>query len=197
MAQARRTTKRVAKRGKKNRNSDTLVVKRYPNRKLYDTERSTYVTLDDLAHMIRDGREIRVIDNDSQNDITSNTLTQIIFEMEKRNKSVLPIQTLQQIIRNSGSMTQFIQKHLKSGVSSLHQAKHEVEKSVKDLLDSPYLHLDELSHRLDEKVKATIGSVSGATNYKRKFSQLHSTIVELESKLDEAIKSAQRSPCIG
>ena len=62
----------------------TKIIKRYQNRKLYDTQQSCYVTLDDIAKMIRNSEEVMVIDNKTKNDITAATLTQIIFEAEKK-----------------------------------------------------------------------------------------------------------------
>ena len=70
------------------------IVKRYANRKLYDTERSCYVTLDDIALMIRAGDEVKVVDNKSGEDLTSVTLAQIIFETEKK-KSFMPRRALE------------------------------------------------------------------------------------------------------
>ena len=67
--------------------SAAKIVKRYANRKLYDTERSCYVTLDDIAVMIRSGEEVTVVDNKSGEDLTSVTLAQIIFETEKKGAS--------------------------------------------------------------------------------------------------------------
>ena len=64
------------------------IVKRYQNRKLYDTQQSCYVTLDDIAKMVRSNEHVVVIDNKSKNDITAATLTQIIFEAEKKISSV-------------------------------------------------------------------------------------------------------------
>ena len=58
----------------------TKVIKRYANRKLYDTEQSTYVTLDEIEQMIKDGEELKIIDNKSKEDITHVTLAQILFE---------------------------------------------------------------------------------------------------------------------
>ena len=62
----------------------TKIIKRYQNRKLYDTQQSCYVTLDDIAKMIRSSEDVMVIDNKTKNDITAATLTQIIFEAEKK-----------------------------------------------------------------------------------------------------------------
>ena len=62
------------------------VIKRYSNRKLYDTERSCYVTLDEISQMVKDGVEVKIIDNKTKDDLTSVTLTQIIFAEEKKQK---------------------------------------------------------------------------------------------------------------
>jgi polyhydroxyalkanoate synthesis repressor PhaR len=80
----------------------TRVIKRYANRKLYDTLESRYVTLDQIAEMIRRGEEVKVIDNNSKDDLTSVTLAQIIFEEEKKQRSFLPLGALRNIIQSGG-----------------------------------------------------------------------------------------------
>ncbi len=74
------------------------VIKRYSNRKLYDTHDSRYVTLEQLAEVVRHGEEIQVVDKSTERDLTSATLAQIIFEEEKRQPK-LPIERLREIIR--------------------------------------------------------------------------------------------------
>ncbi len=87
------------------------IIKRYQNRKLYDTQQSCYVTLDDIAKMIRTNEEVMVIDNKSKNDITAATLTQIIFEAEKKASQYAPLFTLREIIQNgNGSISNFLAK---------------------------------------------------------------------------------------
>src|SRR5438477_10116252 len=78
---------------------DAKVIKRYTNRKLYDTVESRYVTLDEIAQMIKAGAEVKIIDNRSKEDLTSVTLAQIIFEEEKK-RSQMPLGVLREIIRN-------------------------------------------------------------------------------------------------
>jgi polyhydroxyalkanoate synthesis repressor PhaR len=77
------------------------VIKRYTNRKLYDTVESRYVTLDEIAQMIKGGAEVKIIDNRSKEDLTSVTLAQIIFEEEKK-RSQMPLGVLREIIRHGG-----------------------------------------------------------------------------------------------
>lgn len=92
-------------------NSKVKIIKRYQNRKLYDTQQSCYVTLDDIAKMIRTNEEVMVIDNKSKNDITAATLTQIIFEAEKKASQYAPLFTLREIIQNgNGSISGYLAK---------------------------------------------------------------------------------------
>ena len=80
------------------------LIKRYANRKLYDTRASHYVTLDQIAEMIQKGEEVKVVDNNSKDDLTSVTLAQIIFEKEKRQRSFLPLSALRLIIQSGGHL---------------------------------------------------------------------------------------------
>lgn len=87
------------------------IIKRYQNRKLYDTDASCYVTLDEIAEMIQQGESVTVVDNRNQKDITAATLTQIIFEKQKRSDNPVPISTLRHIIQQGdGSFTSFLSK---------------------------------------------------------------------------------------
>src|SRR5260221_9244129 len=92
------------------------VIKRYTNRKLYDTVESRYVTLDEIAQMIKGGAEVKIIDNRSKEDLTSVTLAQIIFEEEKK-RSQMPLGALREIIRHGGeSLATFYQEKLQKPV---------------------------------------------------------------------------------
>jgi len=92
-------------------NPKTKIIKRYQNRKLYDTQQSCYVTLDDIAKMIRTNEDVMVIDNKTKNDITAATLTQIIFEAEKKASQYAPLFTLREIIQNAnGSISSYLAK---------------------------------------------------------------------------------------
>lgn len=85
------------------------IIKRYQNRKLYDTDASCYVTLDEIAEMIQQGEEVSVVDNRNQKDITAATLTQIIFEKQKKSDAPVPLTTLRHIIQNGdGSFSSFL-----------------------------------------------------------------------------------------
>jgi polyhydroxyalkanoate synthesis repressor PhaR len=111
---------------------DPKVIKRYTNRKLYDTVESRYGTLDEIAEMIKAGTEVKIIDNRSKEDLTSVTLAQIIFEEEKK-KSHMPLQVLREIIRRPGeSFQDFIQKEVTPRVASLREeAEYRIDKLLR------------------------------------------------------------------
>ncbi len=85
------------------------IIKRYGNRKLYDTEQSSYVVLKDIAKMIRNNEEVRVIDNETKDHITNSTFTQIIFGAEKNATCSAPLEILKNIImKGDGSLSNFL-----------------------------------------------------------------------------------------
>ncbi len=89
------------------------VIKRYQNRKLYDTNQSCYVTLEEISQMIKNGDDLKVIDNKSKADITSVTLTQLLYEAERKAKNAVPVEMLKEIIRNGdGSFSGYIRNNI-------------------------------------------------------------------------------------
>lgn len=93
--------------------SDKLLVKKYGNRRLYDTARSAYVTLADVAEIIRNGTDVEVVDADTKEDVTSFILTQIVLEQARKKDALLPPELLHLIIRHGGNVLQeFFEKYL-------------------------------------------------------------------------------------
>ena len=99
--------------------SEARIIKRYANRKLYDTQHSRYVTLDQIAEMIRGGDDVKIVDNKTKEDLTSVTLAQIIFEEEKRQKSFLPLQAMRNIIQSGGESISQLVNQAKGRVSQM------------------------------------------------------------------------------
>jgi polyhydroxyalkanoate synthesis repressor PhaR len=88
------------------KSADKVTIKKYANRRLYDTESSSYITLDRLAAMIREGRDFEVVDAKSGEDITHQVLTQIIVDEESRGSTMLPVNFLRQLIGLYGGQLQ-------------------------------------------------------------------------------------------
>lgn len=97
-----------------------VVIKKYANRRLYNTSTSTYVTLDDLSSMVKSGTDFLVYDAKTGEDITRSVLTQIIFEEENKGTNLLPINFLRQLIRFYGdSMQAFVPGYLEFSLENL------------------------------------------------------------------------------
>ena len=101
------------------KSSDKVTIKKYANRRLYDTESSAYITLDRLAQMVREGREFEVVDAKTGEDITRQVLTQIIVDEEARGATMLPISFLKQLIGLYGnSMQTFVPQYLEAAMDA-------------------------------------------------------------------------------
>src|SRR6187397_1877256 len=96
---------------------ETRIIQRYANRKLYDTEHSRYVTLDQISEMILNGDDVKIVDNKTKEVLTTVTLAQIIFEEEKRQKSFLPLQAMRNIIQSGGESISQLVNQAKGRVS--------------------------------------------------------------------------------
>jgi len=118
-------------------------IKRYPNRKLYDLERKRYVTLDDIAEMIQEGNDIQVIDHESGEDLTSITLSQIIFEREKKQSGFLPKSILTALIRTSSAPIDYLKKSVATSINVLHLLESEIDKRIDALVAKGELAHDE------------------------------------------------------
>jgi polyhydroxyalkanoate synthesis repressor PhaR len=122
------------------------LIKRYESRKLYDTEESRYVSLDEVAEWIRNGQEIRVVDNAGGADVTAQTLTQIILDEGRRGTSLLPSDLLHELVRAG-------QKAVESGVEQMHQTMDRFVQASIDRLGPVRRareEMDRLRSRLEE-----------------------------------------------
>src|SRR5437899_5571547 len=111
---------------------EPIVIKKYANRRLYNTGTSTYVTLEDLACMVKNGEDFVVYDAKSSEDITRSVLTQIIFEQEnKAGQNLLPITFLRQLIRFYGdSMQLMVPKYLEQSIDTLTREQEKFRKQL-------------------------------------------------------------------
>jgi polyhydroxyalkanoate synthesis repressor PhaR len=134
------------------------VIKRYTNRKLYDTVESRYVTLDEIAEMIKAGAEVKIVDNRTKEDLTSVTLAQIIFEEEKKT-SKMSLEMLRDLIRRA-----------------------------KELVQTSQDAVSALQRKVDERVRAAMEGMSNLGEVKRSLDDISRRIEGLEKRLDELSK---------
>ena len=113
------------------KSGEKVTIKKYANRRLYDTESSTYITLDRLAQMVREGREFEVVDAKSGDDITRQVLTQIIVDEEARGSTMLPINFLKQLIGLYGnSMQNFVPQYLEAAMDAFQRNQSAVRDAL-------------------------------------------------------------------
>ncbi len=123
------------------------VIKRYPNRKLYDTEQSCYVTLDEIASMVKAGVDVRIIDNKTNEDITSVTLAQVLFEEEKKKKSILGLNLLRRLIQDS---QEFVQRGINEAQDQINQVRDETEKQLQKVFTRSDVKLEDMKGLVSE-----------------------------------------------
>jgi polyhydroxyalkanoate synthesis repressor PhaR len=176
------------------------VIKRYTNRKLYDTVESRYVTLDEIAEMIKAGAEVKIIDNRTKEDLTSVTLAQIIFEEEKKTSKV-SLEMLRDLIRHGGAMAQrvfegtgaelrgrveAVRAAAQQRVQSFIQSGQQTSDRAKELVQTSQEAVSALQRKVDERVRAAMEGMSSLGEVKRSLDDISRRIEALEKKLEEA-----------
>lgn len=117
-------------------NETELIIKRYGNRRLYNTETRKYVNYEELAALVRDGNDIKVIDSTSKEDVTKAVLIQLILEEEKNKKTILPTAFLFQLLRSrEDSVQDFFKNHLSASFDAYLRTKEEFDKRFRTILD--------------------------------------------------------------
>jgi polyhydroxyalkanoate synthesis repressor PhaR len=192
---------------------DTRIIKRYANRKLYDTEHSRYVTLDQISEMIRAGDDVKIVDNKTKEDLTTVTLAQIIFEEEKKQRSFLPLAAMRNIIQSGGEWFAEAQRRVQSilpgakkkdgtpedeaedappetpesAAADEAMVKKRSLQSLREWIDHSKHRLEDWQKQVDTKVRTTIDGITQAvtpwSSVNKDVRALADRIAELESKL--------------
>jgi polyhydroxyalkanoate synthesis repressor PhaR len=178
--------------------AETRIVKRYANRKLYDTQRSRYVTLEQIADMIRSGEDVKIVDNNSKEDLTAITLTQIIFEEEKK-QSFLPLSALRNIIQSgannisqvatqAGERVRGIFKREGGGENGESMAAEDPAGGghpIREFLERSQQTFDEWQKKVDERIRSTVESLSPLSGIEKEVRALAQRLADLEKRLEE------------
>jgi polyhydroxyalkanoate synthesis repressor PhaR len=174
------------------KNTGTITIKKYANRRLYNTGTSTYVTLDDLAVMVKKGEDFIVLDAKSGDDITHSVLTQIIFEQEsKTGNTLLPVSFLRQLISIYGDQLQMVvPSYLEHSMSALTEQQEQVRAQItKAFGDNPVARNIQLPIQLvEEQVRRNTEMFQKAMQMFSPFALAHSGKPE-----DEAAKKSDTS----
>ncbi len=139
-----------------------IIVKRYPNRKLYNTSAKQYITLEGVAHLIREGEEVQILDHATGEDLTALTLTQIIFEQEKKEGGFLPRSVLTGLVQSGGQTLSTLRRTLASPLNLRLHVDMEIERRLSSLVASGQL-TEEESSMMKEKLLSTSTSTQDTT----------------------------------
>lgn len=120
-----------------------IVVKRYPNRKLYNTEAKRYVTLDGIAELIREGEEVQILDHNDGEDLTAVTFSQIIYEQEKKEGGFLPRPLLTGLIQSGGQTLGSLRRSLASSLELFRHVDQEISRRLEALVEAGDLNEEE------------------------------------------------------
>ena len=178
------------------------VIKRYANRKLYDTEQSCYVTHEEIALLVRSGEDIRIIDNQSKEDLTRLTLAQILTKEERRKRRTLPLNTLKSILQTSGEKLQeritqqvstikveaveTVRNVLRPGESPEGQEPNTEEsesESLREWLDKSQRGYENLAKTVEERWGLMVNALDHLEENRTRISSLEQRIQELEAEL--------------
>lgn len=158
----------------------TVIVKKYGNRRLYDTSSSSYVNLEDLAKMVRNGTDVQVVDASTGEDLTRVTLTQIIVEDAKGQPSGLPLELLKQlVVASDHAGREFIMWYLRSAFDAYQKMQGAVQSGVAGVM-SP--------------VDTLRSFLRGPERPPTETDDLRRRIAELEARLNQPAPAAPRKP---
>lgn len=160
------------------------IIKRYPNRKLYDTEAKRYVTLEAITQMIHEGQEVQVVDHETGEDLTNLTLSQIIFEQEKKGAGLLPRVLLTNLVRAGGDTLDQVRRTLLRSAANEPEAKSEARP------DAGENHAESSPlHKMDDLFQDLLASLNVPTN--RDLQRLQGQVDELNRRIAELLATEQ------
>lgn len=171
---------------------DTVIIKKYANRRLYNTSTSSYITLDHLAQMVKDNVEFQVIDAKTGADLTHSILTQIIMEEEAEGEQMLPTSFLRQLIGMYGnSMQALLPGYLEASMEHFRENQVKLRKAIEDSIGAN--PLAQIAHRNMEMFKAAaaafVPGAAAATEPKPaesgELDELRRQMAEMQKKLDQ------------
>jgi len=168
--------------------TDKVTIKKYANRRLYDTESSSYITLDRLAAMIREGRDFEVVDAKSGEDITHQVLTQIIVDEEARGSTLLPVNFLRQLIGlYGGQMQGAVPQYLEAAMDAFQKNQQAMAGALgtnmfTDLAKRNMAMFEEAAQAMTGKKSNPAQSVDGSAD---EIAKLKAELAALQAKVDK------------
>jgi len=161
--------------------ADLIVIKKYANRRLYDTSASRYVNLDDIAGMVRNGKAVQVVDAATGDDVTRITLTQIIVDDAREQPSGLPLELLRQLIVTSDRVGQeFILWYLRSAYDAYQKVQSSLHSGLSEMQAAALSPINLVRNFMQRPTSSPQASSS-----ETELEQLRRRVSELESRIAE------------
>lgn len=169
-----------------------IVIKKYPNRRLYDTSASRYINLEDIAVFIRQGKDVQVVDAQSGEDLTRVTLTQIIVDDAKQQPTGLPLELLKQLIISSDQVgREFIMWYLKSAYEAYHAVQSKLQSGLTEMQSASMSRINMMKNFIQSQVAGKTAPVSAAASGEE-LRVLRERIAELEARMDRPKRKKTR-----
>jgi polyhydroxyalkanoate synthesis repressor PhaR len=169
----------------------TVIIKKYGNRRLYDTSGSRYVNLDDIASLVRQSRDVKVVDAKTGRDLTRVVLTQIITEDAKDKPTGLPLELLRQLIVASDEVRQeFVMWYLKSAFDTYNKVQEAVQNRLGDVQSAILSPVEVMKRFLGGTQPATVQKTEAGAE----LEALRKRVAELEARLETKPRSRRRKP---
>ena len=175
---------------------DVVIIKKYANRRLYDTESSSYITLDRLAEMVRQKRQFKVVDAKSGEDITRQVLAQIIMDEEARGSEMLPINFLRQLIgMYGGNMQAQVPHYLEASLDAFQRNQSQFRDAIAGALsNNPFAEMARRNMEMFQAAAAGAGKPGGAkpagtggdaSARDEEIARLKAQLADLQSKVEK------------
>ena len=158
------------------------LVKRYSNRKLYDTSESRYVTLDEIGRWVKAGEEVKIVENESGEDLTAVTFAQIILEEERRKTGLLSLRLMRDLIQHGEAALANLAATVGSGIEAIRTAPERAGRRLQELTQVSE-RLDEMQKTIDEVVKRAADAVTTNPNFQQQVKRVEKTARALEARL--------------
>jgi polyhydroxyalkanoate synthesis repressor PhaR len=158
------------------------LVKRYSNRKLYDTTESRYVTLDEIARWVRAGEDVKITENENGEDLTAVTFAQIILEGERKKSGLLSLGLMRELIQHGEAALQNIAATVDKGMEAIRSAPERAGRRVQELARVAD-RLAELQKRVDEVVRRSVERVTGHPAFQQEIKRIERTVQALEARI--------------
>jgi len=168
-------------------------VKRYGNRKLYDTSESRYVTLDEIGRWVKAGEEVRILENDTGEDLTAVTFAQIILEEERRKTGLLSLPVLRDIIQHGEAALQNIAATVDRGMEVMRTVPERAGRRVQEFTQVGE-RLGHLQQLFDETVRRSVERVTTMPAFQKEMRRIERSIRALEARIARLRPGADGQP---